>query len=279
MRRAVFCFIALYLAFCSSLQAQDQSERVFQNIGEYLRGDVRARPYTNPLLFVGEVSALGPVYQEVCKEAVNQIVDFSVSELLLGDLSEDSFQYGYPNCTRQPLPSPPFTLHSQIILYCHHQHNCFEPVPLTTERLQTLRAWVVEARREEDQAVWTQFMQAIRKARPLKASRDLIFEGEVDRIQPKGPPVCTVAVPRKVEISVVDVLFGEPTKGPVLANYGSVNCPSALPLSVRLRAKVIAYCKQQPSLVLYCYPPVESSPRKLAKVKSWIAAENPPVKH
>jgi hypothetical protein len=271
-QRAFLALTSLSLILTGKLFAQDPSERVFEKIHEYLKGDVHARPYTDPLLFVGEITALGPIYQGVCKEAVSETIDFAVSDLLLGDFTDDKLQYGYPNCTRQPLPSPPFTLHSKVILYCHHRHHCFEPVPVTPERLQTIRMWLAEAEDPEASAAWVALRQAIHKAK-LQVGNDLIFEGEIVRIEPKGKLACTISMGREVEINVAEVLFGEPQSGPVLTQYGSVNCPSAMPLSVRLHANVIVYCPQQTLPGRFCTTPVEASPRKLARVKSWISAQ------
>jgi hypothetical protein len=85
---------------------------------------------------------LGPVFQGVCKSAVNQTVDFAISEILLGDLSEDTFHYGYPNCSWQNSPSPPIALHKPVILFCHPHTYCFEPLPVTPERLASIRDWL-----------------------------------------------------------------------------------------------------------------------------------------
>lgn len=273
IRRALVSLDASSLVQCCSLHAQTDSQHVFEEIHAYLKGDIKSRTFTSPLLFVGEITSLGAVFEGVCKEAVNQTVDFSVSELLIGDLSDDTFHYGYPNCTRQPLPSPPFSLHSQVILYCHHRHLCFQPVPATVERVKAIRAWVAEARRPEDDAAFARLRQAIGKANPLQASRDLIFEGEIASIQPVGIFACTIALDRKVEINVVSVLFGEKPAGPIAASYGSVNCPIPLPLSVRLHAKVIVYCATQMHMPQSCLTPVEDFPRRLAQIGSWITAQ------
>ncbi len=274
MRSSLLAVFVLSFVLCGSLRAQDDSERAFAQIHEYLKGDIRARTFSSPLLFVGEIVALGPVFQGVCKQAVNQTVDFRVSELLLGDLSGETFQNAYPNCTRQPLPSPPFALLASVILYCHHHHFCLQPVPATPERVNTLRVWLAEATRPEDEAAFAQLRKAIKKATPLQASRDLILEGEIARIEPTGTPACTIAIPREVEINVSKVLFGETPAGPIQTSYGSVNCPIPLPLSVRLHAKVIVYCESQLNMPQICLTPVEDSPRRLVEVASWIVAQS-----
>jgi len=270
LRRAVFSIVAVFAFSCGSVCGQDEGERTLGQIYKYLNRELKSRYFANPLLFVGEITALGPVFHGVCKSAVNQTVDFAVSELLLGDLNDDTFRYGYPNCTWQPLPSPPFTLHSQVILFCHHHNLCEQPVPATAERLAKVRAWVAEARGPEENAALAQLKEAIQKAKPLRTNSDLIFEGEITAIEPKGRDVCTVAVGRRTEITVLHVLFGE-AKGSIVASYGSVNCPIALPLSVRRHAKVIVYCALQLPMTQSCLKPVEDSPQRLAEVTSWIA--------
>jgi hypothetical protein len=276
MRRGLFVLAALPLLLSGNLRAQDRSDRVFGQIHEYLKGDIKARTSSSPLLFVGEITGLGPVFDGVCKSAVGQTVDFAVNELLLGDISEDTFHNSYVNCTRQPLPSPPFTLHAQVILYCHRDRVCFEPVPATAERVKTIRLWMAEARRPEDDAAFAELRRALKKASPLAPERDLIFEGEITSIEPIGRrPACLIAVRRKVEINVVKVLYGEAAKGPIETGYGSTNCPIPTPLSVRLRAIVIVYCTSQLHMPQVCVTPVEDSPRRLAAVSAWTAALNP----
>lgn len=104
-----------------------------------------------------------------------------------------------------------------------------------------------------------------------------MFEGEIASIEPAGThPACTIALPRKVEINVVKVLFGEPPNGPVATGYGSVNCPSPLPLSVRLHARVIVYCAAQKYMPQVCLKPVEDSLRRMAQMSSWISGANSP---
>lgn len=270
IRRALVSLAASWVILCGGLRGQDQSERTLGQIYKYLTRDLKSRYFANPLLFVGEITALGPVFQGVCKSAVNQTVDFAVSDLLLGDLADDTFHTGYPNCTWQSLPSPPFTLHSQVIVFCHHHHLCEQPVPATPERLAKVREWMAEARKPEDKAALEQLRQAIMKAKPLRESSDLIFEGEIVRIEPVGKQVCTVAEGREVEINITQTLFGGATKGSIVASYGSVNCPIPLPLSVRRHAKVIVYCALQLPKTQSCLTPVEDSPQRVAEVTSWI---------
>ena len=272
MRSVLLSVAALAFLLVGNLRAQDESERVFGQIHEYLKGDIKARTFTSPVLFVGEITSLGPVFQGVCKSAVGETVDFAVTELLLGDLSDDTFHNSYVNCTRQPLPSPPFTLHARVILYCHSDKVCLQPVPATPERVSAVRAWIDEARRPEDDAAVARLRAAIKKAN-LRAGTDLIFEGQIASIEPTGTFVCTIAIPRKVEINIVKVLYGESAAGPIETSYGSTNCPSPLPLSVRLHAKVIVYCTAQLHMPQVCLTPVEDSARRLSYVGGWIVAK------
>lgn len=276
VRHALVSILAVSAILSASLRAQDQTDRTLGEIYKYLNRDMKSREsraFASPLLFVGEIVALGPVFQGVCKAAVKQEVDFAVSELLLGDLPSDTFHYGYPNCTRHPLPSPPFALLSRVILFCHHRHLCEQPLPATPEHLAKVRAWLDEAKRPEDNAAFAQLKLAIKKAQPLQTARDLVFEGEITRVQQVGPFVCTTAMGRETEISVVHILFGEAPKAPILASYGSVNCPIPLPLSVHQHAKVIVYCALQMPMAQACLTPVEDSPERVAQVAFWISGE------
>jgi hypothetical protein len=98
------------------------------------------------ILFVGEITALGPVFQGVCKGAVNQSVDYRVNDVLLGDPPDPIIHTGYINCTHVTLPSPPFTLHAKVIVYCFHNMSgkffkCLSPLAFTEARLKQLKSW------------------------------------------------------------------------------------------------------------------------------------------
>jgi hypothetical protein len=272
LRTAGLAVAMVCAVLCTNLRAQEDSERTLGEIFKYLNHDLKSRVYSAPLLFVGEINAMGPVFHGVCKSAVNQTVDFAVKELLLGEFPDDTFHYGYPNCTLQPLPAPPFVLHAQVIVFCHHHNLCRWPVPATAERLEKVRMWMTQAKRPEDEAALAQLRRAIQKAGPLRAASDLIFEGEIVKIESVGHLACRIAVGRKVEINIVHSLFGDAASGSIVASYGSVNCPTPLPLSVREHAKVIVYCAMQMPMQSSCLTPVEASPEKLNEVKGWIAA-------
>jgi len=102
----------------------------------------------NRMVFVGEIIALGVVFQGVCKQPVNQNIDFRVSEILLGDPPEPRVRAGYINCTGEPLPSPPFTLHGKVIVYCFQSagFKCLAPVAFTEERLKAVKSWIAKSR-------------------------------------------------------------------------------------------------------------------------------------
>lgn len=143
MRRTLsITFLALLFLFAApGLAAQEES--ALSDIHKHLKTPEYRHDHQR-MLFVGEIVELGPVFQGVCKGAVDQAVDFSVSEVLLGDPPEPTVHAGYINCTRKPLPSPPFTLHAKVIVYCFHNmgFKCLAPVPFTDERLKTLNSWV-----------------------------------------------------------------------------------------------------------------------------------------
>jgi hypothetical protein len=100
-------------------------------------------------VFVGEITRLGPVFQGVCKEGVGEDVDVSVGRLLFGDFDALVVHTSYINCSRVSLPSPPFTLHAQLIVYCEEYPAhiiCLNPVPYSERTLQQVQAWIAFAR-------------------------------------------------------------------------------------------------------------------------------------
>lgn len=144
--------LSLFLAVPGSI-AQDES--VLFNIHKRLSTPgYESRHDHDRMLFVGEIIALGPVFQGVCKTGVAQSVDFSVSEILLGGPPEPTVHAGYTNCTRVTLPSPPFTLHAKVIVYCFHNigFKCLAPVPFTDDHLKKVKSWVAELSAEDHSA-------------------------------------------------------------------------------------------------------------------------------
>lgn len=110
-----------------------------------------------PLLFVGEISRLGPPCQGIqgiciCKGAISEDVDFTIDHLLFGEHQDALVHTSYVNCSSSPLPAPPFTLHEKQIVYCELQPDfvrCFDPVKLTDERLKRVEAWITALRPRE----------------------------------------------------------------------------------------------------------------------------------
>lgn len=105
--------------------------------------------YHNPVVFVGEISSFGTVYQGVCKQGVGQDVAFSIARLLWGNHPEATVHTAYINCTRQPLPSPPFTLNAKVIVYCEQRKSsalCLDPVAFTDQRAQKIESWITQIR-------------------------------------------------------------------------------------------------------------------------------------
>jgi hypothetical protein len=146
--RASITSLALLCVFAAPLLLS-QDESALSQIHKHLKTPERIDHGRS--VFVGEIVRLGPVFQGVCKEAFDQSVDFSVSEILLGDLPASTVHAGYINCTRAPLPSPPFTLRSKVIVYCFYNvgFKCLAPVPYTDKRLKTVKSWIATFTRSE----------------------------------------------------------------------------------------------------------------------------------
>jgi hypothetical protein len=199
---------------------------------------VQPRSFARPLLFIGQITALGPVFQGVCKSA-NQTVDFAISEILLGELSEDTFHYGYPNCSWQNSPSPPIALHKPVILFCHPHTYCFEPLPVTPEHLASIRDWLADATRSDDAAPFAQLKQGIKKRILFGRAASSFLRERLFGFSPPELAYARGLKGREDDIKIDPALFGETEKGRIAASCGSVNCP--IPLSLRLHAKVIVY--------------------------------------
>jgi len=136
--------LPLFLLWTAALSAQAlQPDAVLTEMHKRLASSEK-RTYHNPVVFIGEITKLGAVFQGVCKSGVNQEVEFTISRVLWGDHSEPVLRTGYINCTRQPLPSPPFTLHAKVIVYCEQARSakCLAPVAFTDDRLHTVESWI-----------------------------------------------------------------------------------------------------------------------------------------
>lgn len=102
-------------------------------------------------IFIGEIERLGPVFQGICKEGVDEEIDFTVSTVVWGEYSDSTVHTGYINCDQKPLPSPPFTLHAKVIVYCdgrisprdHRRfQQCVVPLIFSEAKLRRIKSWL-----------------------------------------------------------------------------------------------------------------------------------------
>ena len=127
-----------------------QDEAVLADIHRRLMR-YEARHDHDRILFIGKITALGAVNPYVpCKSATLQSVDYAISETLLGDPPEPTVHTGYVNCTSESLPSPPYPLHAQVIVYCFHNMSgkffkCLAPVGFTDDRVKKVKSWITES--------------------------------------------------------------------------------------------------------------------------------------
>jgi hypothetical protein len=90
------CFLLPSKGLHAQVEGNDEAlEKIHRRLAK-----VEKLKYHKPMVFVGEISALGVVFQGVCKSAVNQSVDFTISRLLFGQFSEKVLHTGFINCTR-----------------------------------------------------------------------------------------------------------------------------------------------------------------------------------
>lgn len=238
--------------------------------------------YHRPIVFVGEIAALGPVYQGVCKSGVNQAVDFTVSRLLFGKFLGTMIHTGYINCTMQPLPSPPFTLHGRVIVYCEQFHSlsCLTPVPLTEERQKTVEAWIAAippglAKQEDrgDTVLWT-LHAPLEDPDRLAKKQGFLFEGEISRNEEIRQPRCASGRERKIEYQITQVLWDYPDsllRPGYTVSKDFIDCrPTPLPTWGH-GTRVIGYCEALPGQGYNCLAPVMFTDDRLFRVKQWIA--------
>jgi hypothetical protein len=142
-----FALVLFFLLWTSALSSEADDASVLDKIHKRLTSPEKLT-YHNPIVFVGEISKMGPVYQGICKQEVNQDVDFTVFRLLFGNYHDSLVHTGYINCTTRPLPSPPFTLHVRVIVYCerfHHSVHCLDPIEYSDEHLKKVESWIAAA--------------------------------------------------------------------------------------------------------------------------------------
>lgn len=136
---------ALYLPVAFPQSTGDQ--HVLSVIRQRLGNPTRVT-YNHPIIFVAEISRFGPVFQGVCKSGVSEEVDYQVQQWIYGGPERDTVHTSYINCTRLPLPSPPFTPNVKLIVYCEAPSGgfaCLNPIAYSVESLHQIQAWAAEA--------------------------------------------------------------------------------------------------------------------------------------
>jgi hypothetical protein len=131
-------------AFAVHAQTAADDAHVLSVIHRKLANPYRVK-YNSPIIFVRTIAALGPIYQGVCKEGINENVDFTVEMFLWGDPHRTTIQTSYINCTGVPLPSPPFSAGSRLIVYCERPQDaafqCLNPVPYSDATAKEIYQW------------------------------------------------------------------------------------------------------------------------------------------
>jgi len=263
------------------LHAQaDQSDAVLGQIHQRLT-NIEKLSYHRPIVFVGEITALGPVFQGVCKSVAGQSVEFSVSRPLFGRFSETVVHAGYLNCTRQPLP-PPFMLHASVIVYCEQFHvlTCLTPVPFTEDRQRTVEAWIAAippdlAKQEDrgDTTLWA-LHAPLQDPDRLAKKRGFLFEGEVSRNGEIHQRRCASGVERKIEYRVTQVLWDYPDsllRPGYTVSKDFIDCRRTSLPTWGAETRVIVYCEALLGQGYNCLAPVMFTDDRLFRVKQWIA--------
>jgi hypothetical protein len=172
--------------------------------------NVESLKYHKPMVSVGEITALGPVFQGVCKSAVNESVDFSISRLLFGQFPGKVMHAGFINCTRQPLPSPPFALHGTVIVYCEqfYSSTCLTPVEFSEERQKKVEVWIAAippglAKQEDDSdSILSALHARLEDPNRLAKKQGFLFDGVINRKLAIDQQRCTSGLERKIEYRV-----------------------------------------------------------------------------
>ncbi len=234
-----------------------------------------------PIVFVAEISALGPVFRGVCKSAVNESVDFTISRLLFGQFPEKVMHAGFVNCTWQPLPSPPFTLHANVIVYCEQFHfgGCLTPVEFSEERQKKVEGWIAAippglAKQEDrvDSVLWT-LRAPLEDPDRLVKKQGFLFDGVINRKLAIHQPRCTSGLERKIEYRVDQVLWDYPDsllRPGYLVSKDVIDCRQASLPTWATGTRVLVYCEALPGQGYDCLAPVRFTDDRLLRVKQWI---------
>jgi len=282
---ARYSALGLFCLLCSAvLWAQVISDdATLSQIHHHLTSTEKLK-YHQPVVFVGEITALGGVFQGPCKSAVSEHVEFTISHVLFGKFSDTVIHTGYINCTMQPLPSPPFTLHSTVIVYCEPSKrfvNCLNPVPHTGEREKTVKRWIAatppelatEEESHPDASLETLHAPLLDPFR-LAKKEGFLFDGVINRKLEIRQPRCSSGRERKIEYRVDEVLWDYPDSLLRPGNTVSkdvIDCRQAALPTWATGTRVLVYCEAVPAQGDSCLAPVRLTEDRLARVTHWIA--------
>lgn len=282
--RTLFRYSALLCCFLSSIAVHPQIESedtTLKQIHQRLTNREKLT-YHKPVVLIAEITGLGPVFQGVCKSAVNQDVEFIVSRVLFGKFTDKVVHAGFINCTRQPLPSPPFTLHATVIMYCEHSHflSCVNPVPYTEARQRDVQSWISSippelAKQQDrgDSSLWT-LRVPLEDSERLVKKQGFLFEGEITRNEEIHQRRCSSGRERKTEYRVDQVLWDYPDsllRPGYKISKGFIDCRESSMPNWPPETRVIVYCEASPGEGYSCLAPVMFTDDRLFRVKQWIA--------
>jgi hypothetical protein len=278
-----------YFALClycmlpyQSLRAQmEDNEATLEKIHHRLTNAEKLK-YHKPLVFLGEINAFGPVFQGVCKSAVNQSVEFTISRVLFGQFSQKVMRTGFINCTRQPLPSPPFTLHATVIVYCERLNfgGCLTPVEFSEERQKQVEGWIAAippglAKQEEPgDSILSVLRAPLEDPDRLAKKRGFLFDGVINRKLAIHQSRCTSGLERKIEYRVDQVLWDYPDsllRPGDLVSKEVIDCRQASLPTWATGTRVLAYCEALSGQGYDCLAPVRFTDDRLFRLKQWIA--------
>jgi hypothetical protein len=243
--------------------------------------NVERLKYHKPIVFVAEISALGPVYQGVCKSPVAESVDFTISRLLFGQFPEKVMHAGFNNCTWQPLASPPFTLHGTVIVYCEQLNfpGCLTPVEFSEERQKKVEGWIAAippglAKQEDrgDSILWT-LHAPLEDLDRLVREQGFLFDGVINRKLAVHQSRCTSGLERKIEYRVDQVLWDYPDsllRPGYLVSKEVIDCRQDSLPTWATGTRVLVYCEALPGQGYNCLAPVRFTDDRLLRVKQWL---------